>query len=210
MSLSINLILDDEQRSGGKINPKSTMRILAVSAPLLLLVIFFQQGLRYFILQTNLNMQESRWEAAEPRQNYANRQLARLNQNMRIATELKAWRTASPAWDAVLLAIMQSTPSNIQISTLRMQAVPAPGQAAGGSPPTRRPSILIEGRVSEPDAMQAIEALRSAMTAHSLLQETIQSAEVVNFAADPTAPGSPKRVFSIRIQLKDLPLENSR
>jgi len=210
MSLSVNLILPSERRSGSKINTKSILRVLGIVLPLVLLVILFQQGLQYFVLQTNLRLQESRWQAAEPRQNYARHQLARLNRNMAISKELTAWRESSPAWDAVLLAIMQSTPTNIQIATLRMQAIPSPSQPPGGSPPNRRPGFLLEGRVREPNAMQAIETMRDALAAHAMLESALQTADVVNFAADPSDPGSSKRVFSLRIRLQDLPQESDK
>lgn len=205
MSLSINLIFPDEQRSGGKINPKSLRKIITVAVPLLLLVIIMQQGLSHFVLQTNLSMQESRWQAAEPRQNHAKRLRNRLNQNQQIQNEIDAWKRSVPGWETAILAIMESTPENIHIATLRMQAIPAPNQAAQGSPPIRRTTVLIEGRVSEPDAMRAIESLRTGVETHALLQETVHTATVVNFAADPTAPGTPRRVFSIRILFNDLP-----
>jgi hypothetical protein len=205
MSLSVNLILPEEQRSGGKINPKSMIKILAFAGPMLALVLILQQALSYFVLQTNLSIKESRWQAAEPRQTEASRLQARLNQNLQINNEINAWRNTSPGWDSAILALMGSTPENIHITNVRMQALPADNQAAGGSPPSRSPSMLMEGRVSEPDAMVAIESLRAGLEAHPILKDSIKTAEVIHFAADSQALGTSRRVFSIRVIFKDLP-----
>ena len=208
MSLAINLILPHEQRSASKVNFKTTVKIFAVALPLLLVVILLQQGVRYYVLQTNLRIQESRWEAAQPRQLHATRQQRRLNQNTQIKSEIDEWRESAPQWDSVMLAIMESTPANIQVVTLRMQAVAAPNQPTGGSPPRRRPTLLIEGRVSEPNAMPDILSMKENIEAHPLMQQATSSAEVINFAAAPMQFGPQMRVFSIRIQFKDLPRDD--
>ena len=208
MSLAVNLIFESEQRSASKLNFKTVLRIFAVALPLLFLAIALQQAARHYVLQTNLRIRESRWESSEPRQRNAARQQSRLNLNMQIEAELVAWQKSAPQWDGVLLTIMESTPANIQVTTLRMQAIAAPGQPTGGSPPLRRPSLLIEGRVSEPEAMSAIIKMKEAIEEHPLTEPAISSADIINFAAAPTQYGSQMRVFSIRIQFKDLPRDD--
>ena len=205
MSLSINFILPHEQRSGSKVNAKTILKIFAVSLPLMLLVLMLQQGVSYYALQTNLRIQESRWESAEPRQRSAQRLQGRLNRNTQVKAEIEAWRESTPHWDSAMLAVMESTPADIQIITLRMQAAPAPNQPRGGSPPLRRPTLLIEGRVREPDAMPNILTLKQTVEEHALMQETMQSAEVVNFAAASSQAAERVRVFSLRFRFEDLP-----
>lgn len=205
MSVSVNLILDDEKRSGSKINVKSVLRIASIAIPLLILMLAMQQSFRYFIIRTNLSILESRWESAKPRQTQASRLLSRANQNGRIMAEIEAWSAGSPAWDTALLALMESTPADLQITALRLQASAAPRQVPGGSPPLRRPTALIEGRATEPEAMQSIEALQKNIAGHAAIAQTVSSTDVLNFAADPDAPGTQKRVFSIRMQFHDIP-----
>ncbi len=208
MSLSVNLILPDEKRSGSQINTKTATKIASIAGPLLFLAIIVQQALRYYVLQTNLRMQESRWESIEPRQNFHTRLQRRLNHNTRIKSEIEAWRTSAPYWDSVLLAIMESTPSNIQVIAIRMQAAAAPNQPAGGSPPIRRPTLLVEGRVSEPDAMESILAFKDALQEHHLIEQAVSVAQVANFAAASAQEGDRMRIFSIRVQFQNLPREN--
>jgi hypothetical protein len=205
MSISVNLILATEQRSGSKINPKSALRVVSLVVPLLLLLALAQQGIQYFFLRTNLSIMESRWEAAEPRQKFAKRQVVQMNQNLQILDEIQSWQKSSPAWDAVILTCMQATPEEIQVTTLRMQAQPAPNQVEGGSPPLRVPNILIEGVATEPGAMISIQQFQKAIEQHPLLADYIDSANVVNFAADPSEPETNKRVFTIRIVLVQMP-----
>lgn len=209
MSLSVNLIMPYEQRSGSKVNARTLTKIFLVACPLMLLVLLLQQALSYYVLQTNLRIMESRWELAEPRQQLALRQQGRLSQHRNIKAELQAWSHSSPAWDSVLYAILESTPETIQIISLRLQANAAPDSPQEGSPPLRRPTLLIEGRVSEPDAMPNITQLKHALEEHHFLEQAIYSSEVVNFAAASSEPADPLRVFSIRIQFHDLPGDES-
>lgn len=205
MSISVNLILATEQRSGSKINPKSALRIVSLIVPLLILLAVGHQGLRLFFISTNLSIMESRWESAEPRQNFAKRQLQRVNQNLKILQEIESWQASSPAWDTVLVACMESTPEDIQATTLRLQTQPSEKQADGGSPPIRLPNILIEGIATEPGAMIAIQGYQKAIEQHPWIANFIDAANVVNFAADPSEPETLKRVFTIRVRLKEMP-----
>lgn len=208
MSLSVNLILPEEKRSGSQINTKTATKIASIAGPALILVIILQQSFSYYVLRTNLQMHESRWQAAEPQQNVAIRQQGRLNHNTRIKAEMEAWRESAPYWDSVLFAILESTPPNIQVISIRMQSPAAPNQPTGGSPPIRRPTLLIEGRVSEPDAMKSILAFKDALQEHHLIEQAVSTAEIPNFDAASGQEGDRMRVFSIRVQFNDLPREN--
>ncbi len=206
MSLAINLILNNERRSGSKLSGRSLSRIAAIVSPLIVIVILLQQGFSRFILKTNLSILESRWESAAPRQTFAQRQQGRLNQNLQIAREIEQWKVTSPHWDAALLAIMQSTPEQIHLTNMRLDAPPATGQPPQTSPPIRQPAIRIEGRVQEPGAMAAIQSFRNAIRQHAQIEPLLESADVINFAADAETRGgtSENRVFAIAIKLKTL------
>ncbi len=209
MSLSVNLILPHEQRTGSKVNAKTMLKIFIASVPLVVVVLVLQQAVSFYVLQTNLRIQESRWESAEPRQAFARRQLSRMNANTQIKAEMEGWQKSTAFWDSVLLALIESVPENIQIITLRLQAGAAPNMPDGGSPPIRRPTLLIEGRVSEPDAMPNILQLKNALREHAHTQDAIEVAEVINFAAASAQSAERLRVFSIRIQFHDLPRDQS-
>jgi hypothetical protein len=148
---------------------------------------------------------ESRWEAAEPRQKFAKRQMQRANQNSKILSEIESWRKSSPAWDAVILACMQTTPEEILITALRLQAQTSPTQNKGGSPPIRIPNLIIDGIATEPGAMVAIQGFQDSLEKNDLLNEFIDTAAVVNFAADPNEPETNKRVFTIRVTFLEMP-----
>ncbi len=204
MSLSINLIRNTERRSGSKVNLRTMSRIAAIAGPILVLTLILQQGLALFVLKTNLNTAETRWESLEPRQKYAKRQLARLNQNRNTLEEVEQWQATQPKWDAVLLALMQTTPEDIQIQNLTLKATPPPGHSAKTTPPVRRLEIRLEGNVREPQAMTSIQGFRDAIQESPLLADAIDRAEISNFAAASQSDDPRDRVFTIIVTLQTL------
>ncbi len=88
MSLCVDLITQEERRSGGAINGKSIVRVSSIIFPILVLFAVGHQFLK--VMQTTSKLQglESRWETAEPKQKQSLKLAARLNHNRKTAAEL--------------------------------------------------------------------------------------------------------------------------
>ncbi len=206
MSLRVNLIREQEKRSGSRLNLKSAARIASVIVPATLALMIAQQALSSFMLSSHLSILESQWGAAAPKQKLAVKQTARLNFNKQTLAELDGWATASPDWNQVLAAIMQAVPDTIQLTTLRVTladnpASPPPSDGA----PVRDYQVSLEGVTRVQQSKEAVQMLEENLGKHPLLIPLIQTVSVANFAADSTSEDELSRVFTIQCQFKTLP-----
>lgn len=209
MSYRINLILEEEQRSGSKLNAKSLVRISSIVLPALLIVLIVQQALSFFVLSGKLDILESRWSAIEPRQKEAARLAGRLNANTRTHSELTAWKDAKPMVYQQVFAVMETSSPALQLTSLRLDAT-LPDASAPPSPPKRQFTMSINGRTRHVNAMQVIEQFKDQLGKHRYVASLLESIDVSNFAADLDSDDGASRIFTVDYQLKTMPLEGSR
>ncbi len=210
MSLRVNLILEEEQRSGSKFNLKSVLRVTSVVLPALVILLIAQQGLRTFILSSQLNILESQWNALEPRQKQANRLLARLNANRTTISEINAWQQAKPAWNELLSAVMDAVPETIQLTSLRITLADNTDNTMAPSPPERTYQIMMDGVTRDQHSMTVVQTLEKNLLTHPAFVPVTESVKVANFAADLESKDVWNRVFTIECKLHSLPLKEKR
>jgi len=211
MSLRVNLILEEEQRSGSKLNMKSFLRISGIVAPALLALLIGQQALSSFLIVSQLDILESQWSAIEPKQKLAVRLASRLGANLKTKTELDAWEAAKPAWNRLLVAIMEAVPRSIQLTSMRVALVeentktpPTP------SPPTRQYQLIMDGVTRDINSMLVVQAFEKSILTHPDLEPVIESVKVANFAATSDSDDEWSRIFTIDCRLKTLPEKENR
>ncbi len=209
MSLRVNLILPEEQRSGSALNKRSLIRIGGITVPLLLLLGVSQQTLSRFVLKSQIGVLESQWFALEPKQKQAIRQLARLNFNLQTKKELDGWTSTRPVCSRMLVSIMEAVPDTIQLTSLRMSAIAPNTQAATPPAPLRTVTITLDGITGVTDSMQAVETLEHNLKTNLWLAPFLESIRVVNFAAASSATDERSRIFSIVSNFKPLPLKET-
>lgn len=202
MSLSVNLILNSERRSGSKISLRSILRISAIILPLVIALFIGQQVLSRLMLNSQLSVLESQWAAAEPKQNYANKQLARLNFNIQTEKELAAWKNTQQPWASYLTAIFKSVPEDIQLTAFRLSA---DSQTSPPSPPVRNAIATIDGFTTVANARELVINFQKQLQNHSLLGEMLQSVTVQKFEGNPEARNDATRVFTIQCRFKTVP-----
>ncbi len=211
MSLRVNLIRAQEQRSGSSLNVKSVARIASVVVPVSVVLLIAQQALSSFMLSSQLSILESQWSAVEPKQKQAIKQTARLNFNKQTLAELDGWAAASPDWNQIVAAIMQAVPDTIQLTALRATLADnpaAPPPPAGA--PVRDYQVSLDGVTRVPQSIQAVQSLEANISNHPLLMPLIESVNAVNFAADTTSKDELSRIFTIQSQFKTLPFKEKR
>jgi len=211
MSLRVNLIRAQEQRSGSSLNVKSVARIASVVVPVSVALLIAQQALSSFMLSSQLSILESQWSAVEPKQKQAIKQTARLNFNKHTLAELDGWSAASPEWNQIVAAIMQAVPDTIQLTALRATLADnpaAPPPPAGA--PVRDYQVSLDGVTRVPQSIQAVQSLEANIRKHPLLTPLIESVSTVNFAADTTSKDELSRIFTIQCQFKTLPFKEKR
>lgn len=206
MSLRVNLILAEEQRSGSKLNMKSLLRISRIVGPALLVLLIGQQALSCFLLSSQLDILESQWSAIEPKQKLAIRLTSRLSANLKTKAELDAWAAARPAWHRILAAIMEAAPDSVQLTSLRVELVEdktKPPQEP--SPPVRQYQMTLDGVTRDVNSMLVVQSFEKNLLTHPELEPLIESVKVANFAADVDSGDEWSRIFSIECRLLTLP-----
>lgn len=215
MSLRVNLILVEEQRSGSKLNLKSFLRIISIVAPALVALLIGQQALSGFMLRSELDILESQWGAIQPKQRQAVRLASRLNYNRKTKDELDGWAAAKPSWTRFFTAVMGAVPAAIQLTSMRVSLVesteetptPTPKPA---SPPERTYRITLDGKTHDVNSMLMVQALEKNILTHPEMTGLIESVNVANFAADTESSNVWSRVFTIECRLVPLPAKEKR
>ncbi len=205
MSLRVDLILPEEQRGAGGISAKSFTRIGTIAIPAIVVFVvghaFFNNALRL----SELRVLESRWEAAEPKQNHALKLAGRVRYNQDTLEELDAWKASQIAWHQQILLAMEAAPATVQATTLIVSqnrednAVP--------SPPVRHFTMTIDSKTSGENAMRHVEAFKEGIQNHAGATG-ILSVDVVNYNADTDRnAGELDRVFQLECTYKPRPME---
>jgi hypothetical protein len=206
MSLCVDLITQEERRSGGAINVKSIVRVSSIVFPILVLFAVGHQFLK--VMQTTSKLQglESRWETAEPKQKQSLKLAARLNHNRKTATELAGWKGNREEWHKQLTAIMEVAPPTIQATTL---VIALDRQSKeNNSPPMRHFNLTLAGKTSGENAKQVVKTFRERIETHPATAGLVKTVTVENYAADVAATaGEFDRVFQIESQYHGLPKE---
>ena len=205
MSLRVDLILPEEQRSAGGISAKSVGRIGTIAVPAIIVFLVAHQFFNSTLSSSELRVLESRWETAEPKQNHALKLAGRLRYNQDTIRELEAWKTSQITWHKQLLAIMEAAPADVQLTTLIVSQAREGNTAP--SPPVRRFTLTVEGKTSGENAMQYVEAFREGVATH-LHADVIASVDVANYSADTSKNADAlDRVFQLDCVYKEHPME---
>ena len=208
MSLRVNLILVEEQRSGSKLNLKSFLRITSIVAPALTVLLIGQQALSGFMLRSELDILESQWSAIQPKQRQAVRLASRLNFNRKTKGELDGWAAAKPSWTRCLTSVMEAVPAAIQLTALRVSLVESTEDTPtpkAPSPPERTYRITLDGNTHDVNSMLMVQSLEKNILTHSCMTGLVESVNVANFAADMESSNVWSRVFTIECRLVPLP-----
>jgi hypothetical protein len=202
MSLRVDLIADEERRSGNVVSLKSFTRIGVFVVPAIIVLLVVVQALNSFIASSELRLLESRWESAEAKQKHALQLVGRVNFNQQTVNELNAWKATRLAWHKQLLALMESTPPSIQLTTLvtSLEKTSAPP-----SPPVRHFSMVADAKTSGARAMRQVESFESRVESHHSVTGVINTIDIENYAADPASrSGEFDRVFQLVCDYREL------
>ncbi len=205
MSLCVDLMTQEERRSGGAINVKSIVRVSAIVFPILILFAVGHQFLKMMQTASKLQGLESRWETAEPKQKQSLKLAARLSHNRQTAVELAGWKGNRVEWHKQLTAIMEVTPPTIQATTL---VIALDRQPKASSPPIRHFNLTLGGKTSGENAKRVVETFRERIETHPTTADLVKTVTVENYAADVArTAGEFDRVFQIESQYHGLPKE---
>ncbi len=204
MSLRVNLIIPEEQRSGSHFNLRALIRVGKIIVPALIIFLIGIQALKTTVTSNQLRMYKLRWELAEPKQKQSHKLLELLHYNTRTSKELEAWKNSRIEWHKQLSAIIKSVPATIQATTIFMSSE----NDSMPSPPTRKFILTINGKNSGEGAMDYIEIFEKCLENHSSITGIVESIEVTNYEADTSDNATEfDRIFQIECIYKSLPEE---
>jgi len=200
MSLRVDLIYPNEQRSGGIVTLKSIVRVAAIIVPSIIALIIAWVVVNMMLAQSALNVLESRWASSEKRQKVAMQLAADLGRNRRILEQLNGWKGATRNWNKDLVAIIELTPKAIQLTSLDVTIIEPKTRDNPNIEPGRSFVMRITGRTSDAEAKQAIETLRNGLEQHPHFKTFVDTVEVTHYGADESDGAGPMdRVFEIEI-----------
>ena len=119
MNLRVDLILDDERRSGSVVSIKSLGRIGSILGPVIVLALIFK--LVWSAHQMNVDFQALKddLEITKPRHSQAIELMDTFKQNRAVREELVGRAKSRLDWNEQILGFMQVVPKNVQLRTLR-------------------------------------------------------------------------------------------
>jgi hypothetical protein len=203
MSLQVDLIRNDERRSGQIINTQSLARLGMLIGPILVVFVIGHQVVNAMMASSEARNLESRWEADEPKQQRSLKLGERLRYNEKTAEELETWRINRIAWNGQLESVMETAPATVQ-ATVLLIALDAADRPS--SPPERHFAMTIEGRTSGEQAMQFVEAFKRGLEAYPASTEVLDVVDVANYAADTENEAQEfDRVFRLECRYRGLP-----
>ena len=209
MSLRVDLINQNEKRSGSRINVRTFSRIGKFVIPAIIIFILGTQILNYKMISSQLNMLESRWELDEPRQNSSKKLAEKLRYNIQTEKELEAWKNSRINWHKQIQAIIETTPGTIQITSVIIS--PDFNTEDPPSPPKRTFRLTIDGKNSGEGAMDYIEILKNSLEHHKSMTKIVESVQVTNYEADTSDDATElDRVFQIECMYKTLPEDTKK
>ncbi len=205
MSLRVNLILPEEQRSTGGISGKSFSRIGTIAIPAIAVFAIAHGFFNSTLMSSELRVLESRWETAEPKQEHALKLAGRVRYNQDTIKEMDDWKASHIDWNEQILAVMEAAPDTIRATTLIVTQ--EANNNAVPSPPQREFTLTVEGKTSGENAIRHVEAFKEGIENHAAA-DIIEEVEVVDYNADTDEDaGELDRVFQVECRYKMHPVE---
>jgi len=170
--MHINLIYEEEQRSGSSVSLALMLRVTVGAVAFLMLVgiVSFYSG--YRTLQNRVQIGIDTWKETEPKYKEAIRIRSELAIESDVLKEIQGWRTARVAWGEQLEQLQPAIPAVIQLTELRV------GQTillVSNNIPARGFELKIAGHTaaegSEVNVVRLLDALKAAP-----FKETIEAA----------------------------------
>ena len=196
MNLRIDLILEEEQRSGSIVSGKSLFRVVAMILPFVLLTVVAMEFVEMMKLKGALSELETKWAVAEPKVTAARTIREQAAVNGLIQEELDTWSTAHINWHEQLAALVKVVPGYVQIDKLKITHA---FQLLADQTSARVYTLVIDGKAIGARAEQHVQRLREAMQSEPPFRDLTATVTVAKYGKD-TTEGADKfdRIFQIQ------------
>lgn len=196
MNLRVNLLADEERHHGGLLPSKSMVRAAGVLVVGIIALWIVMTTLSVSHRRAQLKSDKIKWRRLEPDYLAAVKTRSDLNAIQTQLNELSVYQRTRVDWPFELRKLGAHTPTNVQLTELRVsQSVSTDAKAPG-----RTYTVRLLGRISGPTAEPTVRAFFADLGTHSDFTNLIASAVVPPgaFRSD-TAAGATEadRVFEI-------------
>lgn len=182
MSLRIDLIQPDEQRSASPIGLKLLGR-LALIGVIAGVSAFAALNLAAITgLSRQLRSARAEWDKTKPRRADAATLIQEVKENLAIDEEINGWRASRLAWSTQLLAVARLVPPEMQLTSLGIQH---DFQIMGGKTTARAYNLVLDGRCTGRGSEAMVQALKETLHRDSVTGPLTEAVEVPGFREDP-------------------------
>ena len=193
MSLHVNLILDDERRSGSDVSMKFVLRTAPIVLGLLLAM-----GLAGLVMGARGARREyaavqSQQKDIEPVYESVVKTRGDLTRLQSLVNLLEGWRTNRLSHSGCLRALQLSVPANIQLTRLTLQN----HLDGAGADPHRNGGVYLRGRAAGQGADADVRRLQSGLKSQPPLDGIMEDVVIKRFAADAEQSGEDIRIFEM-------------
>jgi len=193
MNLRVDLILESEQRSGSRINPKAVLRGITILIPGIILLALAAQVVQVVGLQRELKHLRAEMERKGPQREKAQSLVEEYRAHRDIQKEFNGWKRTRIDWHTQLTGLMQAVPTNIQLGTLTLSQTL---QLYDDKVPSRLYTMTMQGKAVNEDAQASIKELKQQFTFAPAFTSLTQEVTVPHYAAG--EENNEDRVFEMR------------
>ena len=208
MSFQIDLLHENERKVGSMATFKTVAQGAALLFAGLLLLLVAQLSFSVVSRNGNLRNLEESWKALDRRQEMAKTTQSQMIYNESTLAELSRWRDTRLRLDSQLLALLYTTPPEIQLQEIVIE--PLGISVAMDAPVTtglqRRFGMELKGRAAGSAPLTDITQFKAAMQSFSTMSNRVEKIAVSGFGADAdTLDDQDDRSFAITISYPVLP-----
>lgn len=208
MSFQIDLLHENERKVGSMATFKTVAQGAALLFAGLLLLLVAQLSFSVVSRNGNLRNLEESWKALDRRQEMAKTTQSQMIYNESTLAELSRWRDTRLRLDSQLLALLYTTPPEIQLQEIVIE--PLGISVAMDAPVTtglqRRFGMELKGRAAGNDPLTDITQFKEAMQSFSTMSNRVEKIAISGFGADEdTLDDQDDRSFAITISYPVLP-----
>ncbi len=155
MNLRVDLILEQEQRSGSILSAKSLLRISSIVLPVVLFGFVFMFFFNISRMERELTDLQNKLEVMKPKQETSLELLAKFSVNAEVQKELDGIKSSRLDLHSQLTGLMSIVPTNMQI---RSFTVNAKNSIENDRRTMREYTMLISGRAINRNAESSVKA----------------------------------------------------
>ncbi len=198
MNLQVDLMLDEERRSGSSVSQKFVLRLAAFVIPVILIGLFVALRVNYHSAKRDRAAIEQEKVRVDPE----HKKVIGLEKEFKSARDLKAaiqgWSDSRLDAYRFLRGLQYATPPSIQFTQLGLiEKVEMAGTAFG-----RITRVSMKGKVAGERPEADVQRLSQALQSEPPFQDIVAQIEVKRFAASAALDDQGGRVFDIELILK--------